>query len=107
MEEEKSEVKVQTTVSSRKNEDLRESQPPTSYMETMMNLFKVNVGAGCYAMADAIKNGGLIVGPILTVIIAIICVHVQHMLIKCAEKVKVKNRLDWQPDFAGTVELSY
>lgn len=87
--------------------ELHENQPPTSYMATMVNLFKGNVGTGCYAMADAMKNGGLILGPILTLIIALICIHVQHMLIRCAEVVKVENQLDSPPDYAETVELSF
>lgn len=88
-------------------EELHEDQPPTSYNETLMHLFKGNVGTGCYAMAEAVKNGGLIVGPALTLIIALICVHAQHMLIRCAEFVKVKNDLDLRPDYAETVEMSF
>lgn len=94
-------------MSFRAYEEIHEKQPPTSYMATMMHLFKGNVGTGCYAMADAMKNGGLILGPILTVVIALICIHSQHMLIKCAEFVKAENQLETRPDYADTVEMSF
>lgn len=95
------------TISTEAFLDVHSNGPPTSYMETMMHLFKGNVGTGCFAMADAVKNCGLVLGPILTVIIAIICVHVQHILITCAEYVKESNQLEQRPDYAETIELSF
>lgn len=56
-----------------------------------MHLFKGNVGSGIFAMGDAMKNAGIIVGPILTLILGIICVHCQHMLVSR----KIKNNLPW------------
>lgn len=80
---------------------------PTSYVETLMHLFKGNVGPGCLAMADAVKNGGLILGPILTLVIGAICVHAQHMLLNCSAKMKHKHQLKASPDYAETVELCF
>lgn len=54
---------------------------PTSYIETMMHLFKGNVGPGLFAMGDAFKNAGIIVGPILTLLLGLVCVHSQHILV--------------------------
>lgn len=54
---------------------------PTSYIETMMHLFKGNVGPGLFAMGDAFKNSGILVGPILTLLLGLICVHSQHILV--------------------------
>lgn len=81
--------------------------PPTSYLETMMHLFKGNVGTGCFAMADAVKNGGLILGPILTLFLGVICVHAQHVLLQCASKMKIKHKMEVKPDYAETVELCF
>lgn len=80
---------------------------PTSYVETLMHVFKGNVGPGCLAMADAVKNGGLILGPILTLIIGAICVHAQHILLNCSAKMKHKHQLKVNPDYAETVELCF
>ncbi|GAB0096000.1 proton-coupled amino acid transporter 1 [Sergentomyia squamirostris] len=80
---------------------------PMSYLETMVHVFKGNIGPGLFAMGDAIKNAGLIVGPILTVIIGIVCVHCQHQLLRCSKKMKDKLGSDSYPDFATTVELCF
>lgn len=88
-------------------EEIRENEPPTGYAATLMNLFKGNVGTGCYAMAEAFMNGGIIVGPILTLIIAVICIHTMHLLSKCSSYVKDQQRLAQRPDYAETVEMSF
>lgn len=80
---------------------------PTTYLETMMHLLKGNMGTGIYGMADAIKNSGIVLGPILTLIIAIVCVHAQHMLMNCAEFLQTHKNLVTAPSFAETVELCF
>lgn len=45
-------------------------------------MLKGNVGCGILAMGDAFKNGGLIMSPILTLFIGIICVYNQHLLVR-------------------------
>lgn len=84
-----------------------EAPRPTSYVETMMHLFKGNVGPGCYAMADAVKNGGLILAPLLTLFLGVICVHAQHMLLKCSAKMQRRHQQKTKPDYAETVELCF
>ncbi|CAO1412560.1 unnamed protein product [Diamesa hyperborea] len=79
----------------------------TSYFETIIHLFKANVGPACFAMADAIKNGGIILGPILLTTLAIICVHGQHILMNCSDKMRTEFNLAKRPDYAETVELCF
>ncbi|XP_024872726.1 proton-coupled amino acid transporter 1 isoform X1 [Temnothorax curvispinosus] len=81
---------------------------PTSYLETMMHLFKGNVGSGIFALGDAFKNAGLLLGPPLTIFLGIICVHAQHILIKCNEEVtrRVGDGI-YANGFAGTVEMCF
>ncbi|CAL1680411.1 unnamed protein product [Lasius platythorax] len=81
---------------------------PTSYLETMMHLFKGNVGSGIFALGDAFKNAGLLLAPPLTIFLGIICVHAQHILIKCNEEVtrRVGNNTNTS-GFAGTVEMCF
>lgn len=52
-----------------------------SYLDTLINMLKGNVGCGILAMGDAFKNGGLFLSPVLTFIIGIICVYNQHLLV--------------------------
>lgn len=53
-----------------------------SYLDTIINLVKVNIGCGILAMGDAFKNGGLFLSPILTIFIAIISTYNQHLLVR-------------------------
>jgi solute carrier family 36 (proton-coupled amino acid transporter) len=58
-------------------------------------------------MADAVKNGGLLLGSILILSLGIVCVHAQHLLLKCSEKMRKRNNLTFKPDYAETVELCF
>lgn len=80
---------------------------PMTYFEALVHLFKANVGTGCLAMAEAVKNGGLLLAPVLTLLLGIICVQSQHILVNCSEKMKQKHHLRTSPDYAETVELSF
>ncbi|KAI8127859.1 hypothetical protein FF38_13775 [Lucilia cuprina] len=80
---------------------------PTSYFQSIIHLFKGNIGPGLFAMGFAFKHGGLIVAPILTVVIALISIHCQHMLINCSVKMKNLKNTEKYPDFAETVEQCF
>lgn len=69
--------------------------------------FHSSLGPGCFAMADAVKNGGLILAPALTLFLGIVCVHAQHILVNCSEMMRVKYNLALKPDYAETVELCF
>jgi proton-coupled amino acid transporter len=56
-------------------------------------------------MGDAFKNGGLIAAPILTVILAILYVHSQHMLLSCSQKVRERFMIQRRLSYPETVEL--
>ncbi|XP_037937739.1 proton-coupled amino acid transporter 1 [Teleopsis dalmanni] len=83
------------------------NHPPTSYMETIIHLFKGNIGPGLFAMGDAFKNGGIVVAPILTIVIAFISIHCQHILINCSEKMRVLRNDPTCADYADTVEQCF
>lgn len=53
----------------------------TTYLETLMHILKGNVGSGVFAMGDAVKNGGLLLAPALTLLMGLVCVHSQHILV--------------------------
>ncbi|XP_061507479.1 proton-coupled amino acid transporter-like protein CG1139 [Anopheles gambiae] len=88
----------------------------TSYAETMMHLFKGNIGTGCYAMGDAFKNGGLLLATVLTLFIGFVCVHCQHVLLNCAALMQARkleqeaaeraNATNGKPAAAGEKKLS-
>lgn len=80
---------------------------PTSYAETLMHLLKGNIGSGIFAMGDGIRNAGIIVGPIVVLILGIICTHCQHLLLSAAKNLNERKQLKVVPDFAETVELCF
>lgn len=78
----------------------------TNYIETLFHFFKAGVGAGCFAMAEAISNTGIVLGLCLTLILSVVCLYEQHVLLKCANNVKRHYNLNKRPDYARTFELS-
>ncbi|KAL1516846.1 hypothetical protein ABEB36_000692 [Hypothenemus hampei] len=80
---------------------------PTSFIETLMHLLKGNVGSGIFAMGDGIRNAGIVLGPIVVLILGIICTHCQHMLLKASQNLNEYKKLEVSPDFARTVELCF
>ncbi|XP_050088890.1 proton-coupled amino acid transporter-like protein CG1139 [Anopheles aquasalis] len=60
------------------------------YTGTLMNYCKGNIGTGCYAMGEAFRNGGLLMGPLLTIVIGLISLHCQHIVLECTELMEAK-----------------
>lgn len=83
------------------------SQIPTTYLDTLLHLFRGNVGAGSFSMAEAIKNGGIVTGGLLVILIATICVHLQHILIKAADFAMESHQLKKRPDYGKTIEICF
>lgn len=88
------------------NEKSVKGKHKTNYLETLIHFFKAGVGAGCFAMAEAISNTGIILGLFLTVALSIVCLYEQHVLLKCANNVKRHFKMETRPDYAATFELS-
>ncbi|XP_026500631.2 proton-coupled amino acid transporter-like protein CG1139 isoform X1 [Vanessa tameamea] len=80
---------------------------PTSYADTLLHLFRGNIGSGLLAMGDAFKNGGIIFAPIMTAILGVICVHAQHLLLNCSEDIYTRMKREKPPGFADTVSLVF
>lgn len=104
-------VKVDSSKSSYVESEIDQKEdnedPQISYIESLMHLLKAYIGTGCFAMAHANKNGGIILAPILTLFLGIICLHASHILVQCSTKVKTKFRMKSSPDYAETVELCF
>ncbi|XP_041987443.1 proton-coupled amino acid transporter-like protein CG1139 [Aricia agestis] len=80
---------------------------PTSFVDTMLHLFRGNIGSGLLAMGDAFKNGGLVFATITTALLGILCVHAQHLLLNCSDEMHRRTKRQRPPGFADTVSLVF
>lgn len=83
------------------------SHLPTTYAETLLHLIKGNMGSGMFAMGDAFKNAGLLLGPVITLFLGVTCVYGNHILVNCSKEIRERRKLSFYPNFSDTVEWAF